>query len=149
KEGLAKAGKDRSSALARLEQVNRAWLQQEALARAKRGSDPEGADEPFGDPKVTLVEQEGTERFLRAGGTRESEQAVQLGLQWLASQQQLNGSWPGKGQGEYADRAGQGDMVGTAFGVWPFLARGETHKGSQEIHTYTKLVDNALKFLLS
>src|SRR5262249_51765343 len=31
----------------------------------------------------------------------------------------------------------------------PLLARGETHKGSEEAHAYTKGVDDGIKFLLS
>src|SRR5262249_29495407 len=144
-EGLGKGQpcKDPAGALARLEKVNRQWWNGESLARANPGKDEDTeahAEVPSdADLKVQLLEKAGTQRFLEAGGSHESEAAVHLGLQWLASQQQLNGSWPGKGNGQYAERAGQGDLVGTAFGVWPFLARGETHKGSEDIKTYTKV----------
>jgi hypothetical protein len=158
REGLesGKPVKDAGGPLARLEAISRQWWKSEGAAQARidvasnaEKDDPADKIATASNARLDLIDQGGTRRFLQAGGTRESEEAVQLGLRWLATQQQLNGSWPGKGQGEYSERAGQGDMVGTAFGVWPFLARGETHKGSQDINTYTKVVENGLKFLLA
>ena len=35
------------------------------------------------DPKLTLAEKESTQRFLEAGGSVQSEEAVELGLRWL------------------------------------------------------------------
>jgi hypothetical protein len=156
KEGLAKAGKDRTGALARLDEVNRRWWQREGLARAKPKTGPAGEEttetasnsgDDLANLKVELLERAGTKRFLEAGGSQESEAAVQLGLQWLAAQQQADGRWraetPGQSWSPY------NDLGATGFALLPFLARGETHKGSENINTYTKQVERGLRFLVA
>jgi prenyltransferase beta subunit len=143
---------DPQGALARLEELNRQWWNGQSLAKAKPGAGG-GDDEANGatseaelaNLKVKLLEKAGTQRFLDSGGTVESEEAVQLGLQWLASQQNSDGSWAPNGGG----RARASGVTTTALAVLPFLARGETHKGSQDINTYTKQVERALQYLIS
>lgn len=142
---------DPAGALARLEELNRQWWNRQSLAKAK--ARPAAEDEAEGSNseaelanlKVKLLEKAGTKRFLDSGGTVESEEAVQLGLQWLASQQNADGSWAPNGGG----RARASGVTTTALAVLPFLARGETHKGSQDINTYTKQVEHALQYLMS
>ncbi len=153
--------KDPNSARARLEELNEKWWKGESLLVAR--NDPagnDGTDDPddapsanpatppnLADLRVKLVDKDGTRRFLDTGGTKESEEAVQMGLQWLAAQQASNGSWAKDGGG----RAGRGanDTTTTALALLPFLARGETHKGSETINTYTKQVERGLMFLIA
>src|SRR5262249_36476859 len=153
KKGLARPGNDRSGALARLDKVNRQWWQREKLARAKPKTDEDPAEtasnsaDDLANLKVQLLERAGTKRFLEAGGSQESEAAVQQGLMWLAAQQQPDGHWraetPGTGWSPY------NELGSTGFALLPFLARGETHKGSEQINTYTKQVERGIKFLVS
>jgi hypothetical protein len=159
--------KDPAGALARLEELNRQWWKGESLAVARNDpagtggatddDDPSsGSAEPSGSfanapdlasLRVKLADKDGTRRFLGTGGTVESEEAVQLGLQWLAAQQASDGSWSREGGG----RGGRGasEMTTTALALLPFLARGETHKGSETINTYTKQVERGLMFLIA
>lgn len=156
KEGLAKGepSKDPAGALGRLETINAQWFASQSIVKAAPASKTETVTEVAGestfldkDGKIQILDNEGTRRFLAVGGTEDSETAVQLGLEWLARTQQQDGSWLRNPNPR--NRSGRGDVVGTAFGVWPFLARGETHKGSIESHQYSKVVENALKFLLA
>ena len=151
--------KDANGARARLEQLNEKWWKGESLVVARNDpakDDSDSDDVPSGNPalppnladlRVKLVDKDGTRRFLDTGGTKESEEAVQLGLQYLAAQQASNGSWAKEGGG----RAGRGatDTTTTALALLPFLARGETHKGSETINIYTKEVERGLQFLIS
>jgi DnaJ-class molecular chaperone len=88
------------------------------------------------------------------GGTMQSEEAVDRGLEWLAKHQDpKTGMWStnafheaGKCScTEESDPDQQHDVGGTAFGLLPFLARGETHKRGH----YTQVVDKGLKYLKS
>jgi hypothetical protein len=106
------------------------------------------------------------ERLLQVGGGNErSEQAVAIGLLWLARHQAPDGHWAldnfqayardkfGAGARYYrstADGSGmKNDIAGTAFGVLPFLASGQTHKstGKKSAKDYTKTVESALNYL--
>jgi hypothetical protein len=87
------------------------------------------------------------------GGNAASEQAVASGLKWLIRHQALDGHW---GMHDFHIHAkcncsGQGgnhDVAGTAFGLLPLLATGETHKeGGKSL--YTKEVERGLKWLLT
>jgi len=147
---------DPAAALARLEQVNRQWLQEAQLTRVRTdtaiASSPGDDEEPsapvdLADLKVQLLERAGTQRFLEAGGTQESEEAVQLGLQWLAAQQRADGSWPIEPRTGHT--RGANHVTGTAFALLPFLARGETHRGAQDFNTYSKQVERGLRYLLA
>jgi hypothetical protein len=108
----------------------------------------------------------------QGGGNALSEAAVARGLGWLARHQANDGHWSingFQGHAKVEDKPGiykmapggrcncdgQGgtsnDIAGTAFGLLPFLAAGETHKPATtkgQVH-YTKLVEAALKYLIS
>jgi hypothetical protein len=109
------------------------------------------------------------QQVTTAGGNRASENAVAMALQWLAKHQANDGSWSMDRYHQHArDRTGPGakqfpcnctgrgmknDVAGTAFGVLPFLAAGQTHKPSAAAkdkpeHDYTKNVAAALAFLV-
>jgi hypothetical protein len=88
-----------------------------------------GAGEGFGGRGAGHRE----EMLSAYGGTRESERAVAGALNWLARHQLSNGSWS---LGEFSNRckgekcSGRGhvrsDAAGTALGLLPFLAAGQT-----------------------
>jgi hypothetical protein len=161
REGPGRGTAGTAAVLARLEEIDRAWWQSEKPSRAVAGKGPGGGEEfaPVAggaDPRVRLLDREGSRQFLKAGGTEKSEEAVALGLKWLAAQQQPDGRWtfnprprpaaerPKKNEGQVPGA----DLAATGLGLLPFLARGETHKGSEEVHAYTKVVDNGIHFLL-
>jgi hypothetical protein len=171
KEGLSsgQAPKDAPAALAGLYAIDQQWWRAEHLTRVPgspagsagglaAGEGPAQVD-AGPDPEVTFAEKESTKRFLEAGGSVQSEEAVELGLRWLAAQQHDDGRWslraaPG-GKSNLAGRParvaakGGEDVAATAFGLLPFLARGETHKGSEDSHTYTKQVERGIRFLIA
>jgi hypothetical protein len=74
------------------------------------------------------------------GGTKNSEKAVNLGLEWLAKHQEEDGSWDLKkhGGGESSRTAG------TGLGLLPFLAAGYTHDKPGQ---YQKNVAAAVRWL--
>jgi Tol biopolymer transport system component len=74
------------------------------------------------------------------GGTKNSEKAVNLGLEWLAKHQEEDGSWDLKkhGGGESSRTAG------TGLGLLPFLAAGHTHNKPGQ---YQKNVAAAVRWL--
>lgn len=75
------------------------------------------------------------------GGTEESEEAVELGLKWLASVQNKDGSWSlHKHQGNV-----RSETAGTGLGVLPFLGAGYHHKKGK----HQKTVDKALKWIVA
>ncbi len=78
----------------------------------------------------------------RGGGTGESEAAVGRGLQWLLRQQLPSGAWSMNAGAE------ANDIAGTALGLLPFLAAGQTHKPHKD-HANDKRIAKALRFLLS
>ena len=106
------------------------------------------------------------EKLLKKyGGTKESEAAVALGLEWLALHQSSNGSWsldqfpkhahekavPGEKE-TICDCAGQGQhnaIAGTAFGLLPFFGAGYTHQVGKDKVDYSKTVKAAIDFLAS
>lgn len=70
-----------------------------------------------------------------AGGSRESEEAVALGLQWLARHQNYDGSWSlhafnqtGECNGQCGHTGTRSDTAGTALALLPFLGAGQTHR---------------------
>jgi hypothetical protein len=88
------------------------------------------------------------------GGTMQSEEAVDRGLEWLAKHQDpKTGMWSTSAFHEAgtcncteeSDQDQKHDVGGTAFGLLPFLARGETHKRGR----YTQTVQKGLNYLKS
>jgi Squalene-hopene cyclase C-terminal domain len=88
-----------------------------------------GAGEGFGSRGTGM-----REAMLGTGGTKQSERAVAAALNWLARHQSTDGHWsiqhtaackggrcPGPGNHE-------SDCAGTAMGLLPFLAAGQTHE---------------------
>jgi hypothetical protein len=77
------------------------------------------------------------------GGTRASEEAVERGLDWLASQQNANGSWslnrPMADAGTVTS-----DPAGTGMVLLPFLGAGNTHQSGK----HKEAVARALKWLV-
>jgi hypothetical protein len=86
------------------------------------------------------------------GGTRQSERAVAAALNWLARHQMPDGSWSldgfqtcckdgtCSGPGTH-----KGDSAGTAFGLLPFLAAGQTH---QSKGPYQKTIFKGLGWMI-
>jgi hypothetical protein len=87
---------------------------------------------------------EAKEFLLRqGGGTKETEDAVQLGLQWLAKNQRGDGGWALKGQ--FADPANtENRTAATAMALNAFLGAGYTHLDGD----YKDLISRGLHFLL-
>src|SRR5262249_5053928 len=85
-----------------------------------------------------------------AGGTMQSEEAVQNGLVWLSKHQSATGSWATDafhkvGKCNCAEPGQKFDVAGTAFGLLPFLGAGETHRRGR----YRRTVSRGLAYLLS
>jgi hypothetical protein len=110
------------------------------------------------------------------GGNAESEAAVARGLKWMALHQAPDGHWSlhefqrhahqndaqgnpvfGPGAKTTTDNCGgqttrQNDIAGTAFGLLPFLAGGQTHKpitDKEQKIDYSKTVKAGLDYLIS
>ncbi|MCS6852208.1 MAG: terpene cyclase/mutase family protein [Gemmataceae bacterium] len=96
------------------------------------------------------------EQMLReGGGNARSEAAVAMGLKWLVDHQAPDGHWSlnnfpvdgrcqCKGTGTHNN-----DIAGTAFGLLPLLAGGQTHRAVDKNSKYHKNVERALKYLVS
>jgi len=110
----------------------------------------------FGDPHVSAFSGRGDGKgalLALYGGSEGSEQAVALGLEWLAEHQNPNGSWSydftkspkcrGKcnNPGPFASA-----NSATALALLPFLGAGITPKSGDQ--QYRQVVDRGLKFLL-
>src|SRR5262249_11572003 len=70
-----------------------------------------------------------------------TEKAIAAGLRWLARQQAPSGQWPLSGG------APPNPVAGTALGLLPFLAAGETHKQTGPLHPYARNLERGLAFL--
>jgi hypothetical protein len=137
KAGPASAGQDRANIINRILEA-----QKKEYARIRRlqpgsyyGRDPENR---------TILLREG-------GGSMQSEEAVERGLEWLSKHQSSNGIWPTDvfhKVGEKACNCGnhgeKHDVAGTALGMMPFLGAGETHKSGR----YRNQIDRALLYLI-
>ncbi|MEZ6121845.1 MAG: prenyltransferase/squalene oxidase repeat-containing protein [Planctomycetaceae bacterium] len=78
------------------------------------------------------------------GGSAASESAVQLGLEWLLSIQQPDGSWDFRNVGQSGGGGSVFNPIGaTAYAVMPFLAAGQTHQSG----SYQKQIGAALTYL--
>jgi hypothetical protein len=94
------------------------------------------------------------------GGTRESEEAVMLGLKWLYDHQQKDGRWSLKSYNQgiqgcschtaFESDVQDNDTAGTAFGLLPFLGAGITHNRAPtpELEKYRRTVKEGLDFLI-
>jgi len=80
------------------------------------------------------------------GGTAETQEAVSLGLEWLARNQVTRtGGWSMRGS--YRDGAiTENRAAATAMALLAFLGDGYTHKSD---HKYAKVVERGVRFLLS
>ncbi len=78
------------------------------------------------------------------GGTGETEEAVELGLQWLKRNQQKNGSWSLKGPYK-AGGANEDSPAATAMALLAFLGAGNTHQSGE----YADVVERGKNYLVS
>ncbi len=87
----------------------------------------------------------------REGGTVESEQAVEMGLDWLSRHQKKDGSWSldhhpqCKGKGCPHDGHMTSDVAATGLALLPMLGAGQTHK----LGRYQPHVQKGLDWLIS
>ena len=79
------------------------------------------------------------------GGTKESEAAVERGLDWLAAHQSRDGSWSLQGFTVNckhpqctAAASVASDTAGTGLALLPFLAAGYTHKSGKHQQTVAR-----------
>ncbi len=82
--------------------------------------------------------------LARFGGTQETEDAVAMGLAWLAEQQKSDGSWSLKGPYSKGG-ANENKAAATAMALNAFLGAGYTH---QPGNPYSSHVQLGLKYLL-
>ncbi len=80
---------------------------------------------------------------LQEGGTVASEDAVSRGLEWLARQQNSDGSW--SLDGRFSNAGNHSDTAATAMALLPFLGAGQTHQQGQ----YRQTVQRGLDWLLA
>ncbi len=121
-------------------------LQETPMGALAAASSPSGFGETGGRTG------ESRQKMLREnGGTAESEECVELALEWLAKHQLKDGSWnfdhtvgPGsrsrKNPGSYT----QHSAAATAMALLPFLGSGFTHKEGK----YKEVVLNGLRYLV-
>jgi hypothetical protein len=87
----------------------------------------------------------------RGGGSVQSEQAVELGLDWLVRHQRSDGSWSlnhkpqCQGKGCPADAHMDSDTAATGLALLPLLGAGQTHLDKGR---YQTSVDKGIKWLL-
>jgi hypothetical protein len=133
--GAMAEGDDRQKVIDRLTAAQRKeWIRfHRLLPGSFFGRDPED--------RVLLMRE--------GGGNVKSEEAIELGLQWLANHQAPNGSWSLDGFHRTAkcsctEPGGKHDVAATAFGLLPFLGHGETHRRGK----YAPVVQKAMSWLL-
>jgi hypothetical protein len=80
------------------------------------------------------------------GGTKETEAAVALGLQWIAKHQLSDGRWM-LDDPRFKDKGNPNDIAATAFGLLPLLGAGKTHKAAKD-NPYDKPIERALLYLI-
>lgn len=91
--------------------------------------------------------------FLKAGGTVESEAAVQAALRWLAAHQDADGHWSlsdfaTHGKCNCGAKGSRNDLAATSLALLCYIAHGETHRGTEGTHAYTKQVEAGIKWLV-
>jgi Tol biopolymer transport system component len=124
------------------------------LTRAPaRGNRIAPADDRGGDPGAYLLRQGDVrkEAIDSLGGSKESEAAVERGLDWLAAHQSRDGSWSLNGFQVNckhpqctAAASVTSDTAGTGLALLPFLAAGHTHRAGKHQQT----VARALRWLV-
>lgn len=89
---------------------------------------------------------------LSEGGNEFSEEAVALGLKWLARHQHSDGHWSlnefhkvGDCNGRCKDGGADSDTAATALALLPFLGAGQTQLDGE----YTEVVGKALRWLVN
>lgn len=92
--------------------------------------------------------------LMQGGGNTRSEAAVAAGLKWLCDHQAPDGRWsfhdyPVHGKCNCSGAGKANDIAATALALLPLLGAGETHRGSEGRHLYTKNVERGLRFLMS
>jgi hypothetical protein len=87
----------------------------------------------------------------RGGGTRESEYAVQLALNWLAEHQNYDGSWTFEHQKSPKCHGSCGNpgyipgkIAATSLALLPFLGSGQTHQSGE----YKRKIELGIRFLV-
>lgn len=82
--------------------------------------------------------------MAKYGGTQQTQEAVELGLEWLKRQQRKDGCW--SMMGPY-DKGGfdENKIAATAMAVIAFLGNGDTHKTGK----YQQEVDKGLGYLVA
>jgi len=89
--------------------------------------------------------------MLGSGGTKQSERAVAAALNWLARHQNSDGHWSiqhtATCKGSRCSGPGnhQSDCAGTAMGLLPFLAAGQTHESKGP---YQKNIQQGINWLI-
>ena len=76
------------------------------------------------------------------GSDQDSQEAIALGLKWLASRQMPNGSWT-FATGPNPSATTYSELTATSLAVLPFLRAGNTHRKGE----YKRTVGNALTFI--
>lgn len=101
---------------------------------------------PATDPNFALSGRGENNReglLARFGGSPATENAVELGLQWLARNQLKDGSWSLKGP--YRSLVGgENKMAATGLALLAFLGHGETHQQGK----YQRVVADAVDYLI-
>jgi hypothetical protein len=91
------------------------------------------------------------EAMLGSGGTKQSERAVAAALNWLARHQSPDGHWSiqhtAACKGGHCSGPGghESDTGGTAMGLLPFLAAGQTHESKGP---YQKNIERGITWLI-
>jgi hypothetical protein len=147
---------DLDDAVTELKQARKKSVARKKAAAAARAN---GGDEPITDSAIRklLDGRQSLERrqklVRRDGGSRQTEAAVDLGLQWLATHQSMDGRWSLDAFhqrhhcGEQCTHPGSvhSDTGATALALLPFLARGQTHRSG----SYKKAVSDGLRWLVA
>ncbi len=78
------------------------------------------------------------------GGTQETQNAVTLGLKWLARQQRADGSWSLRGPYSDGTLLGENATAATSMAMLAFLGDGHTHQSGD----YIQQMEKATRWLL-
>ena len=104
-------------------------------------------ESPSFEPSSALSGREGSGRqgmLVQFGGTPETENAVELGLKWLAKNQQKNGSWSLRGPFR-SPRGEENSIAATGLALLAFLGHGETHLEGKYKNVVKRGIDSLIK----